>query len=397
MSIQLVSADHEDRLQEILEGTEASLRIISPFIGLDISKRLAAILEINPAICCEIITRFSREDFVNGASSLYALKSLNEAGVTIYALQGLHTKLYLIDNAAGMLGSANFTSGGFRLNHELSIFVRDEADILADMHSYYNDTLTKIQEKGDYKVTAELIQSEIEMVNKLRKDRKDKTTKYRNEHQFGAILNKGDELVTGGNPDTIQTILASGVKDGITEGIWLKFEGDAENREGPEDRYEIARSAKLPTGFTSFPAGNKPSGMKPGDYIYLAIIGTDGRGNSTPVIMGRARTKGFFKENIADEEMKKEFDWMWEYPAFVELYDAEFLDTPQKNGISLLDLLADVGTGTYPSTIGTAKTPIELRSIHYQKSHIRITHQAKAYLDSRFEQAAKTYGVIKYT
>ncbi|WP_427910064.1 hypothetical protein [Pelotomaculum schinkii] len=43
-----------------------------------------------------------------------------------------------------MLGSANFTSGGFRLNHELSIFVRDEVDILTDMHSYYNDTLTKI-------------------------------------------------------------------------------------------------------------------------------------------------------------------------------------------------------------------------------------------------------------
>lgn len=397
MSIQLVTTDHEDRLQEILEGTESNLHIISPFIGLEISKRLAAILEINPAIACEIVTRFSREDFVNGASNLYALKALKEAGVIIYALQGLHTKLYLIDNAAGMLGSANFTSGGFKLNHELSIFVRDETEIIDDMHTYYNDILAKIQEKGDFKVTDELIQSEIEMVTRLRKDRKDKSTKYRNEHQFGAVLNKGDESVTGGNPDTIQTILAAGIKDRITEGIWLKFEGDAENREGPEDRYEIARSAKLPTGFTSFPAGNKPSGMKPGDYMYLAIIGTDGRGNSTPVIMGRARTKGFSKENMADEEMKKEFDWMWEYPAFVELYDSEFLDTPQKNGISLLDVLAEVGTGTYPSTIGTTKTPIELRTTHYQKSHMRITHQAKDYLDSRFEQVAKIYGIIKYT
>jgi hypothetical protein len=39
---------------------------------------------------------------------------------------------------------------------------------------------------------------------------------------------------------------------------------------------------------------------------------------------------------MADEDMKKEFDWMYEYPAYVELYDAESLDTPQKNGISCL-------------------------------------------------------------
>ncbi|TEB06571.1 hypothetical protein Psch_00103 [Pelotomaculum schinkii] len=88
MSVQLVSADHEARLQEILEGTEAKLCIISPFIGLDISKRLAAILEINPAICCEIITLFSREDFVNGASSLYALKALNEAVLRFMHFKG---------------------------------------------------------------------------------------------------------------------------------------------------------------------------------------------------------------------------------------------------------------------------------------------------------------------
>lgn len=391
MSVQLVTTDHEQRLHEIFETAEHNLQIISPFIGLDISKQLASILEINPEINCEIITRFSRNDFITGASNLYALKILKDAGVTLYALQGLHTKLYLIDNYAGMLGSANFTSGGFKLNHELSIFIRDETSIIADMHSYYDDILSKINEKGDFKITDELIKSEIEIVTKLRSDRKDKDSKYNNSIQFGALFNKGDDLITGGNPDTIQIILAAEVKDEITEGIWLKFEGDADNRDGPEDGYEIAHSTRFPTGFTCFPAGNKPSGMKPGDYIYLATIGTDGRGNRTPVIMGRARTKGFFKENMADSDMKREYDWMVHYPAYVELYDAEYLDTQQKNGISLIDLLADVGNETYPSTVGTAKTPIELRTTHYQKSHIRITHRAKEYLDSRFEQAIKIY------
>lgn len=39
-----------------------------------------------------------------------------------------------------------------------------------------------------------------------------------------------------------------------------------------------------PQGITCFPTNNRPSGMKAGDYIYIAAINMDEKGNNTPVI-----------------------------------------------------------------------------------------------------------------
>jgi len=352
-------------------------------------------LENNSKVRCEVITRFSREDFVNGASNLHALQELLQHGVHIYALRGLHTKVYLIDKKSAMLGSANFTSGGFKLNHELSLHITEETNILREMCTYYDNLLGTIKSKGDFSVTQELVTSEIATVKDLRKDRKDKTIRYSNAQQFGALLDQDSGDDTGGAPDSIQSIISVNSQAIVKEGIWLKFEGEADDRKKPDEKYSLFTPDKYPQGITCFPTNNKPSGMKDGDYIYIAVVSTDEKGNNTPIIIGRARTYGFEKENVADEAMRKWHTWTEHYSVFVRLYDMEYLNTEQKNGISLIDVIAEVGTDTYPSTIGTSKTLQELRTTHYQKSHMRITHQAKDYLDMRFNQKAKAYGVCK--
>lgn len=395
MAIQLVSDDHEERLNDLFLSVEDTFYIVSPFIGLPIVKRLCSILESNSNIRCEVITRFSREDFVNGASNLHALEKLLQHNVHIYALRGLHTKLYLIDKKFALLGSANFTSGGFKLNHELSLLIADETNILEDMIKYYDDLLGAIKSKGDFLITLEQVTSEIDIVGRLRKTQKNKNIRYSNEQQFGALIDTERAKDTGGNPDSIQTIISAIDYEVKKEGIWLKFEGDANDRLNPDEKYWLFTPDNYPHGITCFPTNNKPSGMKAGDYIYIAAISTDEKGNNTPVIIGRARTHGYEKENIADETMRRLNPWTEHYSIFVRLYDVEYLDTAQKNGISLIDVIADVGTNTYPSTIGTSKTLPELRTTHYQKSHLKITSQAKEYIDMRFEQKAMQYGACR--
>ena len=395
MPIQLVTNDHELRLQEIFSSVEKEFYIVSPFIGLPIVKQLCSMLEENPEVQCELITRFSREDFINGASNLYALQELLQKGVSISALQDLHTKLYIIDKKTAMLGSANFTSGGFKLNHELSLLITEETHILKDMCAYYDELLSAIKIKGDFTVTPELVESEIAIVEDLRKKRKDKKTLYSNNHQFGAVLDQDRSNDTGGTPDSIQSIISVNSQTIISEGIWLKLEGDANERENPNEKYWLFKPDKYPHGITCFPKNNKPSGINNGDYIYIAVVSTDVKGNNTPIIVGRARTYGFEKENIADEAMRKLYTWTEHYSVFIRLYDTEYLNTEQKNGISLIDVIAEVGTDTYPTTIGTIKTLQELRTTHYQKSHLRITSQAKDYIDMRFEQKARQYGVCR--
>lgn len=59
-------------------------------------------------------------------SSIEGLKKLYEVGAKILALVVLHTKLYIFDDLSAIIGSANFTTGGFYTNHELSVLIDEE-------------------------------------------------------------------------------------------------------------------------------------------------------------------------------------------------------------------------------------------------------------------------------
>ena len=78
-------------------------------------------------------------------SSLTALKSLQTAGVDIYALKDLHARLYLFDDNVAIIGSANFTSGGFGNNIELSLYIEDEYDLIERLSKYFDHLLSGIQ------------------------------------------------------------------------------------------------------------------------------------------------------------------------------------------------------------------------------------------------------------
>lgn len=71
------------------------------------------------------------------------------AGIDVYALKGLHSKLYLFDDTYGVLGSANFTAGGFKSNIELSLLLNNDDGILKELHSYFDDLLNKIKQSKE--------------------------------------------------------------------------------------------------------------------------------------------------------------------------------------------------------------------------------------------------------
>lgn len=72
-----------------------------------------------------------------------------DAGIDVYALKGLHSKLYLFDDTYGVLGSANFTAGGFKSNIELSLLLNNDDGILKELHSYFDDLLNKIKQSKE--------------------------------------------------------------------------------------------------------------------------------------------------------------------------------------------------------------------------------------------------------
>ena len=137
MGISIVTNEHWDVLTDLFKKANRKVNIISPFISERPSRLLANVLDNNPEMCCIIITRFYREDFISGVSRLAALRVLVEAGAKIYAVKDLHTKLYLIDDDIALLGSANFTVGGFKSNVELSLMIDNEPVVLSEINSYF--------------------------------------------------------------------------------------------------------------------------------------------------------------------------------------------------------------------------------------------------------------------
>lgn len=134
--IEVLTNNHYDKILDLFESTNENIKIISPFISVSIAKKLCDIIKQNHNIKCTFITRFYLEDIISKSNSIDAIEMMIDEGVEVYALKGLHTKLYLFDCVNGVLGSANFTAGGFISNIELSIHFENEPIVLNNLQGY---------------------------------------------------------------------------------------------------------------------------------------------------------------------------------------------------------------------------------------------------------------------
>jgi len=136
--IKLITSDTKGDIVALLENLDRSFYLISPFIGINTAVMLAKVL-VKKHLKVVVITRFSSRDFQCGVSSLEGLKILLNAGCELKAVKQLHTKLYVFDEKAFILGSSNFTDGGLISNIELNILVKDDEDIVTQGIAYFNE------------------------------------------------------------------------------------------------------------------------------------------------------------------------------------------------------------------------------------------------------------------
>lgn len=383
MSIELLDINHRDAIIDAFEKVNGKIRIISPFVQETMTRYLVD--SADRGITAQLITRFYREDFIRSVSSLTALKSLQTAGVDIYALKDLHAKLYLFDDNVAIIGSANFTGGGFGNNIELSLYIEDEYDLIERLSNYFDQLLSTIWAAGDFKITDAKIEDESLIVQKAIKGR-DHTSKL-NPIQFGAEVSV-PQIPVITSVDEVQNIL--GVPD---EGISavLKFEGAAHRRINPDGKYKPSHYDRKGIYFTA--SSKPPRSLTADTTVFLSAVSWDKSGAGVPIIVGRAKTRGYDPDNATDGALIKEHLWAVDYPFYVELYDIETVNTEIKNCVSLNDLIAEVGYKLYPSTEKEPLTTISsLKARHHQKAYIAITPYAANRIHAMLESLFKTYG-----
>lgn len=392
MSIEILTNEHMVSLTNALKNANKNIKIVSPFIGLNTSKIISEFLTKNTECECTIITRFYTQDFLDRVSNLEGLKLLKQSNVKLYALKNLHSKLYLIDDNYGIIGSANFTMGGFKSNHELSLAIEDETCLLNNLNEYFDELKNDICCAGEWEITCEIIEKEIELTSRLLKNRNDKSIKFTNNKTWGADIKKINNDKAIKEVDIVEEFL----KEDLSisgEIAWIKFEGKSTTRTSNKLKYFPYKIMSKDIYITCFP--KNPRGIESGVTIFLSILSYDENGNSVPMIVGRAKSFGFNPLNIADDFDKKQATWLEDYPYYVELYDIEIIDTEIVNGISLNTLIMQLGNDVFPSTVGKCLRNEDIRKITHRRSHLRLTPITKKYLDDKLESLLNQYGKRK--
>lgn len=313
-----------------------------------------------------VITRFSYNDFHCGVSSLKGLGILLKAGCEIKALKGLHTKLYVFDAKAIILGSSNFTNGGLISNIELNILIEDNQEMVDQGIAYFEEINSLIEK--EHFIDEAMISKAMGFMAAAGKN---------------PNFIKMDDFGAEPRPKKYSSSLEDMFyqpqmpKESLPKNIWIKFEGYSDHRRTANNlRLEInlTQSGAYRTRFPS-----RPTGFRDGDLVFLARNTWDNNGEKTPVIYGYGTAQKFNVLNVVPEKEQQQDENMerWNYYIYV---DAFKYVASLKEGISLLDVLRDVGYNTYPKARERKDHYKKLKQTHRRKDKLRMTHAAAEYL-----------------
>lgn len=406
--IQLLTTNHYESILDAFDSVREEMKLISPFLTLSMAEKLCRIKQDKRA-ACTFITRFYLEDMIQKSNSLDALELLLQNNIKVYALKRLHTKLYLFDKTNAILGSANFTNGGFQSNIELSLLLSEEKPLLEELHLYFDSMAVQLKTMPEAIVTKEMIQEAKNLYAHLFASKKG-TALVWSEKTYGAALDNKDAFKATSSVrdeleahareiDIVHSMFQEQEKAEQIKfpfNIWLKFSGEGNDRLAADKPFSMPF---LPSAKGNIYVANYPFMVKSvheNDAIYFAGLTTDKRGKNQPVIIGRGILAAFENRNKAPDTIRKTYSWMERYPWYTIIKEAEILDTFLVNGIPM-DIVWDaLGSDTYQASFGHNETIAAVARKHYQKAHIRLSGNAKQFIDKVFDKLKAQYGTVHY-
>lgn len=415
--MEILTTGHYDRIKKLFKGAKNNIKIISPFLSKTLADELCEIVK-NNSIKCEFITRIYLEDLFVKANNIDAIEKMIKAGIQVYALKYLHTKLYIFDESVAVLGSANFTVSGFKSNIELSLLVDSKEEVqslelVSELSKYFDDMLFNIK---DGIVTEELIL-------KVKKDYNEKIIPYKKENNssntnsnytmYGAVIESRNNPVTlealieesqsaKKEKDIVNEIYSSNepaIKIEYGHSIWMKQMGKGNDRIDPDSLFypTIVKLNGKDILISTYSENKKPTAIKNGDEIYIAALSKNTKKQNVPIIVGRGYLKKFEIDNRYKEDWAIKNNWLKEYPWYCIIEKCEILNTAIKNCISMDVVWDKLGSDTYESSFGKCESIDKVSKKHYQKAHIKLSGNAKEFIDREFDKLVEKYGVLPYT
>lgn len=335
--------------------------LISPFVTNNIVNHL---LNNKKKSKIHLITRFNLNDFRSQVSSLSALKKLVSKGVEIKGIKNLHSKVYIFDTKSVIIGSANFTSGGFFNNYEFGIKTTDQNTI--SISNTYFQNLWQLN-------------SEILTINQI----EDWEKQLKN---YQPISNNNDL------PDYGKKALIQGDRK---RKYFIKIFGSDDSRVSVNSttKEEIDRS-HCHWALTFSGKKGRPRKYNTGDVVYMARIlhGTE------YAIFGKAiALKHVDNRDTATTADIKAIPWKDKWPVYIRVKDPVLIDATMGDCPKMSEL---IDTLEYDSFDKPQKGFLEGKPIKSawgslrQQADVQLTEIAAEWLENKFQETKNKYGEV---
>lgn len=338
-----------------------SLRIISPFVTENLVKLL---LDNWKGDSIQLITRFNLNDFQSGVSSLDALKKLVSENFEIKGIKELHSKVYIFDDQSVIITSANFTNGGFFTNYEFGVKSKNPIKV-SESIGYFE----KLWTLDSFILNKETVNQWEDAIEQSR-------TVYTQPllHDYGiSIKNK----VIG------------------SKRYFVKFYGQNHVRADLSKRVidEVTES-HCHFAVTFSEESGVPKRYNDGDVVYMARM-LEGRDYA---IFGRAIAKKHIRG--VDEASNEDIDmviWKEDFPIYIRVHSAEFLNTDFNNCPKLKSLMKELDYDSFRSTKRRyidGERNINPANVLMRKPDVTLSDDGALWLDNKFNDAKQNLGLI---
>ena len=368
MNFRLMDSGWDKELNAALAADCRSVRVICPFIK---EKSAARLLQHGHPKRLEIITRFNLDCFLDGVSDIAALRLLLQAGASVRGIKNLHAKVYLIGDRHAIVTSANLTEQGLTRNHEFGFGVRDEA-IAANCHEYFE----KMWAKAGANLNATLLE--------------EWDTKVRSAWAAGAGTRPTPSLGEYGADIglTSDTLPVPSFPNDLPDQGFVKFFGTASNRFEHSHPIldEVDRSGCYFA--CNYPANKRPRAVKDGAVMFMARLVK----NPVDIIIFGRGIGMAYRDGLDDataEDLVKR-PWKADWPRYIRVHNAEFIDGTFKNGIPLSELMADLGGKCFAATarnISNGSGNKDPRRAFNQQAAVELSPEGIRWLTDRMNKA----------
>ncbi|HET7507985.1 MAG TPA: hypothetical protein VFJ53_06465 [Solirubrobacterales bacterium] len=177
---------------------------------------------------------------------------------------------------------------------------------------------------------------------------------------------------------------------------FVKFFGQGSNR---SNRKRAVLDAVVTSGshrICTYPRGRRPRAVREGDVMFMGhLVG----GPNDIRVYGRAVAQAYAegRDDAGAEEIARR-PWLERWPHFIRVRGLEFVDGTLGDGVSLGELMDELGAHAFGSTAENADRGIgnvDPRQSIRQAAAVRLTEAGTSWLEEELEAAFRRHGKVR--